>query len=347
LGDILGGMEEQFGLSYIENSLTSNAVLAPLATRDLNDVYLFVDMALGRDVASTDLSHQYSGAEVNEIVDVLKKLFVIRDVVLKVNQQYIISAAQADQYRSEPPFKLQGSYRNMNKMCEKVSAVMNQDELMQLIADHYIGEAQLLTGGAEENLLKLAQLRGDMTDADHARWEEIKANFMRSKAMGGDDTDTGQKVVGQLLDLAGSVQAIAESTSSISREARVQNSLSKHSIDIERKDSDNTHVEQAVVTMLGEIKQAISENQSSVEVINEPVPGIDKLLGVLASTIESSIYPLIRSMHKKLDIDLRTHEKMREVSLQLDQLGEELKSGHLQRSKPRVNIDKSDKSKGN
>jgi len=347
LGDILGGMEEQFGLSYIENSLTSNAVLAPLATRDLNDVYLFVDMALGRDVASTDLSHQYSGAEVNEIVDVLKKLFVIRDVVLKVNQQYIISAAQADQYRSEPPFKLQGSYRNMNKMCEKVSAVMNQDELMQLIADHYIGEAQLLTGGAEENLLKLAQLRGDMTDADHARWEEIKANFMRSKAMGGDDADTGQKVVGQLLDLAGSVQAIAESTSSISREARVQNSLSKHSIDIERKDSDNTHVEQAVVTMLGEIKQAISENQSSVEVINEPVPGIDKLLGVLASTIESSIYPLIRSMDKKLDIDLRTHEKMREVSLQLDQLGEELKSGHLQRSKPRVNIDKSDKSKGN
>ena len=35
LGDILGGMDEQFALSYVENCMTSNSVLAPLATRDL------------------------------------------------------------------------------------------------------------------------------------------------------------------------------------------------------------------------------------------------------------------------------------------------------------------------
>ena len=97
-----------------------------------------------------------------KITDILKKLFVIQDVVLKINQQYIASAAQNDKYRTEPSFKLQGSYRNMNKMTEKVSAVMNDDELMQMIADHYLGEAQLLTTGAEDNLLKLAELRGNM-----------------------------------------------------------------------------------------------------------------------------------------------------------------------------------------
>ncbi|HKO53684.1 MAG TPA: DNA repair ATPase, partial [Polyangiaceae bacterium] len=37
LGDILGGQEELFASSYIENALTSNASLAPLATRDPAD----------------------------------------------------------------------------------------------------------------------------------------------------------------------------------------------------------------------------------------------------------------------------------------------------------------------
>jgi hypothetical protein len=38
----------------------------------------------------------------------------------------------------------------MNKLAEKISPVMNEDELQQLISDHYLGEAQLLTTGAEE-----------------------------------------------------------------------------------------------------------------------------------------------------------------------------------------------------
>mgnify|MGYP000701729980 CR=1 FL=1 len=109
-----------------------------------------------------------------------------RDVVLKVNQQYIASAAQDDRYRTEPAFRLQGSYRNMNKLVEKISAVMNAEELQQLIEDHYQGESQLLTGGAEENLLKLAELRGTLNAEQAARWQQIKADFMRNRAMGGD-----------------------------------------------------------------------------------------------------------------------------------------------------------------
>ena len=53
LGDVLGGMEEVFALSYIENSMTSNPVLAPLATRDMADFYCFVDAARGRAFAVT------------------------------------------------------------------------------------------------------------------------------------------------------------------------------------------------------------------------------------------------------------------------------------------------------
>ena len=58
----------------------------------------------------------YAAEETNEIVNVLKKMLRAQDVILKVNMQCIKSAGQADEYRIEPPFKLQGSYRNMNKI---------------------------------------------------------------------------------------------------------------------------------------------------------------------------------------------------------------------------------------
>ncbi len=208
LGDVLGGMEEAFKLSYIENSLTSNPVLAPLATRDMADVYLLADKAAGKDISANALSHTYSAAEINEIVGVLQRLMTVRDVVYRVNQHYIASAAQADKYRTEPPFRLQGSYRNMNKLAEKISPVMNPAELQQLISDHYLGEAQLLTTGAEENLLKLGELRGTLTSAEAARWQQIKADFLRNKAMGGDDADVGGRMVAQLADIAGNLQAL-------------------------------------------------------------------------------------------------------------------------------------------
>ncbi|HAL21994.1 MAG TPA: DNA repair protein, partial [Stenotrophomonas sp.] len=206
LGDVLGGMEAAFTLSYIENSLTSNPVLAPLATRDMADLYLLVDRAMGKDVSTNGLSHAYSGAEVNEITATLQRMLRVRDVVYRVNQQYIASAAQDDRYRTEPPFRLQGSYRNMNKLAEKISPVMNEDELQQLVSDHYLGEAQLLTTGAEENLLKLAELRGVLDDAQAQRWAQIKRDFLRNKAMGADEGDVGGRVVAQLADIASALQ---------------------------------------------------------------------------------------------------------------------------------------------
>jgi hypothetical protein len=212
LGDVLGGMEEAFLLSYIENSLTSNAVLAPLATRDLADLYLLVDKARGKEVSTNALTHAYSAAEVNEIVATLQRLVQVRDVVYRVNQQYIASAAQADRYRTEPAFKLQGSYRNMGKLAEKISPVMNAAEVQQLLSDHYLGEAQLLTAGAEENLLKLKELRGVLTDEEAARWAQIKRDFLREKSMGGDEADVGGRVVAQLADIAGGLQALGQAT---------------------------------------------------------------------------------------------------------------------------------------
>jgi hypothetical protein len=125
----------------------------------------------------------------------------IQRVLLRVNQEYIASASQDDQYRTEPPFKLQGSYRNMNKLAEKVVSAMNDEELERLIDDHYQGEAQTLTKGAEQNLLKLAELRGRLTPEQSARWAEVKEAFVRVQRMGGKTDDPVARLTGSLAGL--------------------------------------------------------------------------------------------------------------------------------------------------
>lgn len=178
LGDVLSGREEQFALSHIENALTSNPVLAPLAARERADIDLLVRLARGDETASAErLHHPYSAADLEQITSVLAKLLRIQRTVLTVNAAYIASAGQDDAHRTEPPFRLQGSYRNTNRLAERIVPVMTDEELEAAIDDHYLAEAQTLTQGAEANLLKLAELRGKLTEEQRRRWEEIKHAF--------------------------------------------------------------------------------------------------------------------------------------------------------------------------
>ncbi len=67
-------------------------------------------------------------------------LFIVRDTILRGNLAYIESAAMSDDYRTESAFKLQGSYRSMNELAEKVSPIMNERELRAMILEHYESE---------------------------------------------------------------------------------------------------------------------------------------------------------------------------------------------------------------
>ncbi len=180
LGDIIGDSAEVFKLSYIENCLTSNPILNKLATRSQKDVYALIRLAETDSREGMELEGNYASEEINEIVAVLKKLFVVRDYVLKNNMEYIRSAAQSDEFRTEPPFKLQGSYRDMNKVAEKIVPIMNDKELKTLILSHYENEAQTLTTGAEANLLKFKEMNQLLTPEETQRWEDIKATFRKN-----------------------------------------------------------------------------------------------------------------------------------------------------------------------
>ncbi|MFG2549485.1 DNA repair ATPase [Streptomyces sp. NPDC048581] len=209
LGDVLTGKEQAFALSFIENALTANPVLAPLAGRDRTDLDLLIRLAEGDTTARADrLTHPYEPAELERILAVLRHLLAARATVLAVNAAYIASAGQSDATRTEPPFQLQGSYRNMNKIAQRIQPVMNDTELTALIDDHYTAEAQTLTTGAEANLLKLAELRGTLTDEQALRWADLKAAYARTQTLGGPDDDPFTRAVAILGLLADRVAAV-------------------------------------------------------------------------------------------------------------------------------------------
>ncbi|MGB2114554.1 MAG: DNA repair ATPase [Marinobacter adhaerens] len=302
LGDVLSGMEHAFALSYIENSLSSNRVLAPLATRGMADFYRFADLAEGKTVADSDFEHDYSAAEREEIVALLKKMIRVRETVLRVNQAYIASSAQAEAYRTEPTFKLQGSYRNMNKLAEKLSPVMSDQELEALIDDHYLGEAQLLTYGAEENLLKLKQMRGTMNDEEAARWQTICEEYRRRQQAGGDE-ETGVKVVRQLGLISEHMQQLGQHLAS------GLESQGNSGLDL---DTALSQLSRSLESGLAEGLQAVQMNPAVTVNLDSP-PQVGDALMAFARIFEGSIVPLVKTMEGKLGLDLKTQREMSRV----------------------------------
>ena len=186
LGDIVGDNRESFERSYLENSLTANPILARLASRPPADIYALFRAAETGEAEGLTFESAISAEEASEYLAVLRHLLRVRDVILRVNLAYIQSAGQQDAYRTEPPFLLQGSYRNMNRLAEQVVPVMNAAELDGLIRSHYEREAQTLTTGAEANLLKFKQLNGYAAPADEARWAEICRIYREEKTLQAD-----------------------------------------------------------------------------------------------------------------------------------------------------------------
>ena len=199
LGDIIGENGGDFEASYIENALTSNPVLSRLASRSREDVYAVMKIAETGSREGVDFEGNYSMEEIEELVSVMKKLMRVRDTILRVNLEYIRSAAMEDAYRTEPAFRLQGSYRNMNRIAERILPIMTDGEVEEAIFSHYENEAQTLTTGAEANLLKFRELEKVQTEAEVERWEDIRRKFNRNLLMGGrGDDDPVTRVVGTL-----------------------------------------------------------------------------------------------------------------------------------------------------
>lgn len=199
LGDVIGNTAHLFHLSLIENAIQENPYLQKIANKNLDDFYRLIEYTELHNDELPDIIGNYTKQDLDEGIAVLKNVIKVRDIVIKVNQHYIASAAMKDAYRLEPPFKLQGSYRNMNRLVNRIVPLMNDEELMTLVISHYESESQTLTSDAEANLLKLKEIAGVLTANEKERWEDIKSLFVKNNQFAGiENIDTTGKVLIQL-----------------------------------------------------------------------------------------------------------------------------------------------------
>jgi hypothetical protein len=267
LGEILGGHAAAFEDSYIENCLTSNSILARLAARSHADALAVLKIAKTGNREGIEFEASHSAEEIGDCAALMERLLKVRSVILRVNQEYIRSAATEDAYRTEPPFKLQGSYRNMNKIAEKVLPVMTPEEVDRLIADHYRSEAQTLSKAAESNLLKWREINNLLTEAETARWAEIRRTFGRNLLTGGNaDNDPVTRITGQLNAFNAGLEKIEQAVR--------QPSLSEQTM---------AHL-QKIIEGLRAVPVAVEINVQPVE---QPAPG--QLPVAVESTVEQKV----------------------------------------------------------
>jgi hypothetical protein len=320
LGEIIGDSAEAFEISYLENCLTSNRTLAPLGTAPPEDARAVILAAERDSLEGIELQSNISMDQVREMYEVMRKLLRVRDVVLRVNRAYIRSAAQADSYRTEPPFKLQGSYRNMNRMAERVAAVMNDAELQSLIVSNYEQDAQTLTTDNEANVLKFKELMGILSPEEKERWDGIKYAFVESVRMSGmDSEDQAGQLMRQLASMRDGLESIRQV---ISRAIATSDDGAE-----ERMDARMDAIRQSLSTTGTQLAEKLQSTSERLEEISEQralAPPEQKVLvqhkvpRVLADLVKGQFHLMQEWLRPLLEESLDNGRDLGELKTQLE-----------------------------
>jgi len=342
IGDIVGDNYDQFVLSYVENCLTSNPVLETLSRRSQRDAFTVLRIAETGQREGLDFEGNYTAEEIQEYVATMKKLLVVRDVVLKVNREYIRSAGQADEYRTEPPFLLQGSYRNMNRIAERVLPVMNDAELWTLIYSTYEQDAQMLTSGAESNLLKFRELTGRLDEEQARRWDQIKKTFSRNLLLGGESDDKITKIVRQMnaftagLDsikdvLADGVTAMRQPIETDGAKAAAQDVLTKMDQLITALKRQQT--EQAAAEQTRDAERTARDSRTLVSVLEEQFHAMETWLLPMTHGDKAQKDQVIGQLMERFEFMVRGYNRLIDV-LRSHRTGESVPQDRPARKSP-------------
>jgi hypothetical protein len=210
LGDLVGTptMAAAFAQSYIENACGANETLRPLLAEGRHDIEILLAAAhSGSPVHSDQLRRSRSSTELGPMVKTLRHLVTVRDMLLRVNAAYIASAQLTDEMRGEPPFLLQGSYRNMTRIAQRIVPVMSDKEVVDVVADHYRSESQTLASAAAWNLAKWRTVVGVGAEALSSGTDELGVLRSRWQA-----ERTADDPAASLVDALRSIESALRST---------------------------------------------------------------------------------------------------------------------------------------
>jgi len=205
---------------------------------------------------------------------------------------------------------------------------------------YYRGEAQLLTSGTEANLLMLKALRSKLDEQDTQRWEEIKKDFLRNKAMGGDASDSGQRIVAQLVDLVDGVGVLGENMKpngeleaqlkhqTETAQAQMQHQTAsaeaqmKHQAETinaqMKQQAESAKVLRASLAAIGE--SVDQQKRSHISITNTPSAEFAQVLQTLSKTIDTTLFPLVRSMDNRIAQDVKAHSELKQLAEEVQKL---------------------------
>jgi glutamate 5-kinase len=86
-----------------------------------------------------------------------------------------------------------------------------EEEVTQIVLNHYQNESQTLATGAESNMLKLKELMNILSEDETLRWEEIKKTFVKNKTIKGlGDNDRMTQVIALLAQFSEGLDGIKD-----------------------------------------------------------------------------------------------------------------------------------------
>jgi MoxR-like ATPase len=296
LGQLVNDEQDFFALSYIENALPIHPVLAALIKREPDDLEKLIRLAQGEKILHSEFSDSYSSAELEEITAILKNLFRLQKIVFKIHLHYIASATQAEQSRTEPPFKLQGSYHDMNQMAIKVVANMRDEALESLIDTHYFNQAQTLGAEAEVNLLKLAKIRGTLTTEQAARWKQITTAFNQLQNPG---IETHEEIIQIVAQINNQLSIIND---------QLMDKITQQPLNPLVEEVQHLNTRLATLPKLVNTLSSLEFN-----IINQPASGLEDSLKQMIDMVEQILLPIVQDFERKSKLDLMIFERIKDV----------------------------------
>jgi hypothetical protein len=130
--------------------------------------------------------------------------------------------------------------------------------------------------------------------------------FFRNKAFGGDEADTGRKIVAQLADLVDRISSLSTDLKP-NGEAKVDRESRRASAEM-------------ISSSLEKLGDAVANQKTTVSVTNKPSKEFARVLTTLNDTIENTLFPLVRSMDKRIAMDKTARNQLKKLGKEVEAL---------------------------
>jgi hypothetical protein len=219
--------------------------------------------------------------------------------------------------------------------------VLTDAELENVVADHYRSEAHALASGAEHNLLKLAEIRGQLAEAERARWDDIKRAYNRHQLLqGADKGDKTAHIIAQLTSFNDNLDRIRTTIAAAAKrpdEGELEQTLQTSLGALNETMAKLALAQQTELAgAIAKVGEALGQEKAppKVEIVNTLPAQYVNVYKHHVDTIETVLVPLVQGLAQQQRISEQVQVTLNQIAENLHGVIEEL--GHQKRRDVRV-----------